>query len=53
MVEEQLQVLVESEIKDTHFLFTQKTGKSKKVLDYDYKRCNGCGICIDICPKKP
>ncbi len=52
MAEEQLDVSVESEIKDTHFLFTQKTGKSKKLLDYDYKRCNGCGICIDICPKK-
>ncbi|HEX7575056.1 MAG TPA: 4Fe-4S binding protein, partial [Candidatus Methanoperedens sp.] len=52
MVEEQLDISVESEIKDTHFLFTQKTGKSKKLLDYDYKRCNGCGICIDICPKK-
>ena len=52
MSEEKLEVAVESEVKDTHFLFTQRTGKSKKLLDYDYKRCNGCGICIDICPKK-
>ena len=52
MSEEKLDVEVESEVSDSHFLFTQRTGKSKKLLDYDYKRCNGCGICIDICPKK-
>ncbi len=50
--EEKLEVAVDSEVRDSHFLFTQKTGKSKKLLDYDYKRCNGCGICIEICPKK-
>lgn len=50
--EQNLDVSVDSEINGSHFLFTQKTGKSKRVLDYDYKRCNGCGICIDICPKK-
>jgi len=50
--EEKLVVSVDSEVRDTHFLFTQKAGKSRKLLDYDYKRCNGCGICIDICPKK-
>jgi len=50
--EEKLEVIVDSDVKGTHFLFTQKTGKSKKLLDYDYKRCNGCGICIEICPKK-
>jgi 4Fe-4S ferredoxin len=50
--EQNLDVTVDSEINGPHFLFTQKTGKSKRVLDYDYKRCNGCGICIDICPKK-
>lgn len=52
MTEEKLDVAVESEISGSHFLFTQRTGKSKKLLDYDYKRCNGCGICIDVCPKK-
>ncbi len=50
--EQNLDVSVDSEINGSHFLFTQKTGKSKRVLDYDYKRCNGCSICIDICPKK-
>ncbi len=52
MSEEKLEVAVDSEVKGTHFLFIQKTGKSKKHLDYDYKRCNGCGICIEVCPKK-
>lgn len=52
MTEEKLEVTVENEVKDSHFLFTQKTGKSKKLLDYDYKRCNGCGICIEVCPRK-
>jgi 4Fe-4S ferredoxin len=50
--EEKLEVTVDSEVKGTHFHFTQKTGKSKKLLDYDYKRCSGCGICIELCPKK-
>jgi 4Fe-4S ferredoxin len=50
--EQNLDITVDNGINGSHFLFTQKTGKSKRVLDYDYKRCNGCGICIDICPKK-
>lgn len=41
-----------NEVEGTHFLFAQTTGKSKKILDYNYKRCNGCGICVDICPTK-
>lgn len=45
-----LEVNVEMEIQDSHFIYTQTADDSKKTLDYDYKRCNGCGICIDICP---
>ncbi|MDO9098199.1 MAG: 4Fe-4S binding protein, partial [Candidatus Methanoperedens sp.] len=52
MSEEKLEVAVDSEVRDSHFLYTQKTGKSKKRLDYDYKRCTGCGICVELCPKK-
>ncbi len=52
MTEEELEVAVDSEVRDSHFLYEQKTGKSKRLLDYDYKRCNGCGICVDICPRK-
>ncbi|MDF1532727.1 MAG: 4Fe-4S binding protein [ANME-2 cluster archaeon] len=47
-----LEVTVDMDIQDTHFLYTQTTDGSKKILDYDYKRCNGCGICIEICPVK-
>ncbi|MCG7850275.1 MAG: 4Fe-4S binding protein [ANME-2 cluster archaeon] len=47
-----LEVIVEMDIQDTHFIYTQTTDGSKKTLDYDYKRCNGCGICIEICPVK-
>ncbi len=50
--EQNLDITVDSEVNGSHFLFTQKTGKSKRVLDYDYKRCNGCGICVEVCPKK-
>ncbi|NJD78747.1 MAG: 4Fe-4S dicluster domain-containing protein [Candidatus Methanoperedens sp.] len=50
--EETLEIKVDSDVRDSHFIFTQTTGKSRKVLDYDYKRCNGCGICIALCPKK-
>ncbi len=51
MSEEKLEVTVNSEVEGSHFRFIQKTGKSKKRLDYDYKRCNGCGICVEVCPK--
>ncbi len=51
MTDEALEVKVESEVRDSHFIFTQRTGKSKKVLDYDYKRCSGCSICISLCPR--
>ncbi|MCL7416155.1 MAG: 4Fe-4S binding protein [ANME-2 cluster archaeon] len=47
-----LEVIVEMEIQDSHFIYTQTTDGSKKTLDYDYKRCNGCGVCIEICPAK-
>lgn len=50
--EKPLEVTVDSEVNGPHFIFTQRTGRSKRVLDYDYKRCNGCGLCIEVCPKK-
>lgn len=30
----------------------QKTPESEKVLDYDYKKCKGCSICVALCPRK-
>ncbi len=38
--------------RDAHILARQKTKESEKTLDYDYKKCAGCSICVDICPKK-
>lgn len=49
-VDSGLEVNVEMDIRDSHFIYTQTANVSKKTLDYDYKRCNGCGICIDVCP---
>ncbi|MDK2825316.1 MAG: 4Fe-4S ferredoxin [Methanolobus sp.] len=36
----------------SHFIYRQISSKSIKFLDFDYKRCVGCGICVDICPTK-
>lgn len=52
MSEEKLEITTDSRLEDSHFIFTQRSAKSKKELDYDYKRCSGCGICVEICPKK-
>ena len=52
MSQEELNIAVESDVRDSHFLFLQKTQGSRKLLDYDYKRCSGCGLCIRVCPKK-
>jgi 4Fe-4S ferredoxin len=30
----------------------QRTPEFEKVLDYDYKTCKGCSICVALCPKK-
>lgn len=35
---------------DQKFIFTQKAGDEVRRLIYDYKKCNGCGICVYSCP---
>lgn len=52
--EENISMTIEKkmDIDTTHFIYQQISDRSKKVLDYDYKKCNGCGICIDVCPTK-
>ena len=40
------------EVVDSHIRLKQKTAVSEKVLDYDYKKCIGCSICVALCPKK-
>ncbi len=50
--QEKITVTNSMDLQGTHFLYNQATEKSIKILDYDYKRCNGCGICVEICPTK-
>jgi 4Fe-4S ferredoxin len=38
------------DIDGSHFIYRQISNKSVKFLDYDYKRCVGCGICVGLCP---
>ena len=38
------------ELIDSHIIYTNRTGEVTKKIDYDYKRCCGCGICVDLCP---
>ncbi|MBC7085305.1 MAG: 4Fe-4S binding protein [Methanomethylovorans sp.] len=42
----------EMDVDGTHFIYRQISDRSKKVLEYDYKRCIGCGICVGLCPTK-
>jgi len=35
---------------DGKFRFIQRAGEETRELVYDYKRCNGCGICVYACP---
>ena len=32
---------------------TQRTSEFEKALDYDYKKCKGCSICVALCPRMP
>lgn len=37
-------------VADSHIIYIQKIDDAAKTIDYDYKRCCGCGICVDLCP---
>ena len=50
--QEKITVTNSMDLQGTHFLYNQATEKSIKILDYDYKRCNGCGMCVEISPTK-
>ncbi|MEZ5335133.1 MAG: 4Fe-4S binding protein [Methanolobus sp.] len=50
--EDSLCVEKEIDMDETHFIYRQISNKSVKFLDYDYKRCVGCGICVGLCPTK-
>ncbi|MHC1592588.1 MAG: 4Fe-4S binding protein [Methermicoccaceae archaeon] len=38
------------DVADSVLVYTQDAPPLKKRLLYDYKRCNGCGVCVDVCP---
>ncbi|MGP8319461.1 MAG: 4Fe-4S binding protein [Methanosarcinaceae archaeon] len=50
--EDTISITTDMDVQGSKFIYSQVTEKSKKVLDYDYKRCNGCGICVGLCPTK-
>ncbi|MHC1570510.1 MAG: 4Fe-4S binding protein, partial [Methermicoccaceae archaeon] len=38
------------DVADSVLVYSQDTPILKKRILYDYKRCNGCGLCVDVCP---
>lgn len=47
-----MEIEKDMEVEDSHVRCIQRTPETEKVLDYDYKKCAGCSICIALCPKK-
>jgi 4Fe-4S ferredoxin len=47
-----MEIEKEMEVEDSVIRCRQKTKETEKVLDYDYKKCAGCSICVALCPKK-
>ena len=47
-----MEIEKDMEVEGSHILAMQKTPESEKILDYDYKKCAGCSICVGLCPKK-
>lgn len=45
-----MEISVETEFEEPEFIYLQKADNILKKLVYDYRRCIGCGICVDICP---
>jgi len=39
-----------SSFTDGVFVFDQKIEQTHWRLLYDYKKCNGCGLCVEVCP---
>jgi len=42
----------EMEVEGSVIKSIQRSEDSVRVLDYDYKKCNGCGICVALCPTR-
>lgn len=47
-----MEIEKEMDVQDSHILAKQKTKDREILLDYDYKKCAGCSICVALCPKK-
>jgi 4Fe-4S ferredoxin len=47
-----MEIEKEMEVEGSHIICKQKIPQTEKVLDYDYKRCAGCSICVALCPTK-
>lgn len=45
-----MEIKKDMEVEGSRIRCIQRSDGSVKVLDYDYKRCNGCGICVTLCP---
>jgi 4Fe-4S ferredoxin len=47
-----MEIVKDMDVEGSHILAKQRTAKTEKSLDYDYKKCAGCSICVALCPKK-
>jgi len=47
-----MEIEKEMDVQDSHILAKQKTKEKEILLDYDYKKCAGCSICVALCPKQ-
>jgi 4Fe-4S ferredoxin len=47
-----MEIEKDMEVEDYLIRCKQRTAETEKVLDYDYKKCAGCTICVVLCPKR-
>ena len=47
-----IEIEKDMEVEDSHIKCKQKTAETEKILDYDYKKCAGCTVCVVLCPKQ-
>ena len=46
-----MEIEKDMDVDDSHILARQKSNQREILLDYDYKKCAGCSICVALCPK--
>jgi 4Fe-4S ferredoxin len=47
-----MEIEKEMDVQNSHITARQKSKEREIVLDYDYKKCAGCSICVALCPKE-